>query len=285
VRPTIDDISAGEHRGAGAGDLPLAVVIPLFNEERILAENLEALARAFDGLIGADNWFFVLIDNGSTDATPRLIDRAIARWPLSQRVYLPEPNYGAALKAGLRSVTVKWAFVFDIEQWDIPFIFWAWRKRAGFDVFLASKRADPTLNHQRPYRRFLSWGFNSVLQLLFEFSGTDPHGGKLIDCQSLRTIIDVCELDRGQFDTELVLRAIRKRKRLAEAPVEYSETRPHRNLMVKKILWNVRALRRLQKMMRDVPFEGATRYHRFAREDLLAETGPVQASAREYDLV
>jgi hypothetical protein len=40
--------------------------------------------------------------------------------------------------------------------------------------------------------------------------------------------------------------------------------------MIKKIYWNLMALRRLQHVMRDVPFEGAVRYYRFAREDVLA---------------
>jgi glycosyltransferase involved in cell wall biosynthesis len=279
------DLLAVGRPGATADKLPVAVVIPLYNEEQIVRQNLEALSRALNGLVGGGNWFFILVDNGSTDATPRLVDEALARWPLSRRVHLPKPNYGAALKAGLRAVTVEWAFTFDIEQWDIPFIVWAWRRRRGFDAFFASKRADPTLNHQQPYRKLLSWGLNSLLQLLVDFTGTDSHGCKLLNCQSLRAIIDVCQLDRGQFDTEMVLRAIRKQKRIAEAPVDYRESRPHRNWMIKKIVWNVLALGRLLRVMRDVPFEGPIRYYRFAREDLLAEADPAAAGAPEYDLV
>ena len=136
--------------------------------------------------------------------------------------------------------------------------------------FIASKRADPTLNFQQPYRRFLSAGLNAALQVLFRYSGTDTHGPKLLNRDSLSAIIAKCELDRGQFDTELVLRAMRGSKRLVEVPVEYRELRPHRNLMIKKIFWNLVALRRLQHVMRDVPFEGEVRYYRFAREDVTA---------------
>jgi hypothetical protein len=53
-------------------------------------------------------------------------------------------------------------------------------------------------------------------------------------------------------------------------------------LMIKKIYWNLIALRRLQHVMRDVPFEGAVRYYRFAREDVLAQH---QFAQRESDLV
>jgi hypothetical protein len=197
-------------------------------------------------------------------------------------INLEKPNYGAALKAGLRATTTKWVYMLDIEQWDLPFMTWAWNNRHQYDLFIASKRADPTLNFQRPYRRFLSAGLNAALQVLFRYSGTDTHGPKLLNRESLNAIIATCELDRGQFDTELVLRAMRNSKRLVEVPMEYRESRPHRNLMIKKIYWNLMALRRLQHVMRDVPFEGAVRYYRFAREDVLAQH---QLTQRESDLV
>jgi hypothetical protein len=88
----------------------------------------------------------------------------------------------------------------------------------------------------------------------------------------LEPIIRICQLDRGQFDTELVLRAARGRKRIVEVPVEYRESRPHRNLMFKKIVWNLIALRRLHYVMREVPFEGYVQHYRFTREDVLAES-------------
>jgi glycosyltransferase involved in cell wall biosynthesis len=255
-----------------AGDLPISVVIPVFNEQNILAENLENLARHFDNLVGPGNWHFILVDNGSTDRTPELVKAALERWPPSRLVQLTEPNYGAALKAGLRSATTKWVYMLDVEQWDIPFMTWAWANRNLYDVFIASKRADPTINFQQPYRRLLSAGLNGVLQVLFGFSGTDTHGPKLLNRETLEPIIKICQLDRGQFDTELVLRAARGRKRIVEVPVEYRESRPHRNLMFKKIVWNLIALRRLHYVMREVPFEGYVQHYRFTREDVLAES-------------
>ena len=269
-----------------AVELPVSIVMPVFNEQSILMANAEGLANYLDKMLGSDNWLYIFVDNGSTDGTPALLRHIVERWPLSRVVNLKKPNYGAALKAGLRATTTKWVYMLDIEQWDLPFMTWAWNNRHRYDLFIASKRADPTLNFQRPYRRFLSAGLNAALQVLFRYSGTDTHGPKLLNRESLSAIIAKCELDRGQFDTELVLRAMRNSKRLVEVPMEYRESRPHRNLMIKKIYWNLIALRRLQHVMRDVPFEGAVRYYRFAREDVLAQHQPKQfAAQREADLV
>jgi glycosyltransferase involved in cell wall biosynthesis len=251
-------------------DFPVSIVIPLYNEQTIIWENLEALASFYDRLLGAGNWLFILVDNGSTDATPRWVTAALDKWPLSRAIHLADPNYGAALKAGLQSASTKWIYLLDIEQWDLPFLVWAWGNRNCYDLFIASKRSDPTLNHQQTYRRLLSAGLNAILQFIFGFSGTDTHGPKLLNWLSMEAIINKCDLDRGQFDTEFVLRAMRNRKRIVEVPIEYRESRPHRSSMVKKVVWNLLALRRLQRAMRNVPFEGCVRYYRLSREDVMA---------------
>jgi hypothetical protein len=257
--------------GATTDGASVSIVIPLYNEEKVIEENLASLAGFFDALVGPRKWFFILVDNGSTDATPTSVKGAIERWPPSRAINLSEPNYGAALKAGLCAARTKWVYLVDIEQWDLPFFAWSWVNRNSYDLFLASKRADPTLNFQDPYRRFLSCCLNGVLQGFLEFSGTDTHGAKLIDRSSLEAIITTCQLDRGQYDTELVLRAMRKQMRVIEVPVVYKESRPRRNWMIKKILWNVIALRKLVKIMKNVPYEGPIRYHRIGREDIMAE--------------
>ena len=105
-----------------AVELPVSVVIPVFNEQSILMQNAEALARYLDDALGAGNWLFIFVDNGSTDATPVLLQEIVGRCPLCRVVNLKEPNYGAALKAGLQAATTKWVYLLDIEQWDLPFM-------------------------------------------------------------------------------------------------------------------------------------------------------------------
>jgi len=249
----------------------VSIVIPLYNEQHFLQDNADSLARIFDDVVGPGRWSFIFVENGSADATASLADAVAARHPPSRALHLPKPNYGVALKTGLQAATTKWVFLLDIEQWDLPFITWAWRHRDSYDALIASKRADATINHQHFYRRLLSCGLNGLLQVLLQYTGTDTHGPKLLDRVSLQAIIDACELDRGQYDTELVLRAIRGQKRIIEAPSEYRELRPNRNWMVKKIFWNIWALARLVKVMKHVPYEGLARYYRVAREDVLAE--------------
>lgn len=247
----------------------LSVVIPIKNEEAILWTNACILADMLDKLVGKDQWQFILIDNNSTDNSKLIIEKIIATWAFSKSVFEINKGYSAALRSGLHQVDTPFALIVDIEQWDIPFIVWAWSNRAQHDVFIGSKRADPLIAKQRFYRKLLSFGLNSCLKLFFDFPGTDTHGQKLIRMQSMKKIIEKCEMRRSLFDTEMVLRARRQGCSIAEAAVVFNETRPSRNLMITKIFWNVVGMMQFFKIMRQVPVVSLPRYSRFTRGEVM----------------
>lgn len=249
--------------------IEISIVIPVYNEDDILEENINTLAKYFDSVIGQGKWQFVIVDNGSVDATPQILKDLLPKYPPSKSVHEPIPNYGNALRAGLLAADTPYAHIIDIEQWDMHFLEWAWKKRDEFDVFIGSKRSDPTISQQYPYRRLLSWGLNALLQLFFGYMGTETHGPKVINLNAVRDIVKSCVCDRGQFDTEIVLRSLRGSYRVAEAPIEFCEQRPPRNMMMKKIMWNIIAFNRLRKVMRDVPYGNSVRFNQFCRHDVL----------------
>jgi len=248
--------------------MELTVVIPLLNEAEILASNLERFAAHCDRIVGAGKWKYVIVDNGSTDETPAILERVLPAWPGSRRIVVPEPDYGKALRAGLDAVDTPWAKTIDIEQWDIPFLAWAWRNRDDHDLFIGAKRADPTINRQSTQRMFLSWGLNALINLFFQYSGSDTHGPKLLRMSALRPILSQCTLSRGQFDAEFVIRGFRQGLRILEAPIAYQELRPPRAKMFFKIWTNVREFTRLFLLLRRIGYSGPVRLRRVCREDL-----------------
>jgi glycosyltransferase involved in cell wall biosynthesis len=254
-----------------SGQPQLSVVIPILNEEAILWHNAEALAALFDGEIGCGRWKFVLVDNGSTDSTPRIIERICARWPPSQRLFEARHNYGRAMRVGLMAVDTAWVITVDVEQWDTQFLKWAWRNRERYDLIIGSKRADPSINHQTSYRYFLSWGLNALIQLFFGYVGADTHGPKLLRHETMQPIIAHCRMSWGQFDSEFVIRALRAGLWIVEVPVIYVEQRPSQKLMFEKIARNVWEFNRLRRMLRNTRQNGFVRLHRFSRVDVLEQ--------------
>lgn len=245
----------------------LSVVVPIFNEQNDLMRMAEQLAPELDGIAGKNRWQFVLVDNGSSDLSPVICDEIVRRWPQSLKIQLQQPDYGEALYQGLMCATGSWAFIINVDFWDVPFMRWCFKTRGVYDMVMGSKRADHSLNRQANYRRLLSWGLNTILQTAFGFAGSDTHGQKFIYLPALRPIFQQCVMRRGQFDTEFTLRASRQQMWLAEVPVPIVELRAPRNLMLGKIVRNFVDIRRLHRLMQKIPVK-AMRYHRWSREDV-----------------
>jgi len=249
-------------------NLRLSVIVPIYNEQSILMQMAEQLAPHLDEIAGAGRWQFVLVDNGSRDKSRDICDQIIHRWPESVKIELQKPDYGEALYQGLMHAAGPWAFIVNVDFWDIPFMTWCFRTRGTYDMVMGSKRADDVLNQQDQYRRLLSWGLNTILQMVFNFPGTDTHGQKFIYLPALRPIFAQCVMRRGQFDTEFTLRAARAKLWLAEIPVPIVELRKARNLMLHKIARNIVDIFRLREVMRKTRTRSAMRYHRWSREDV-----------------
>lgn len=246
----------------------LSVIVPIYNEGEDLWSMAKHLAVPLDKTIGKGRWQYVLVDNGSSDSTSQIVERICRHWPTSIKIFLDQPNYGKALKAGLAQAEGGWAYIINVDFSDPGFLRWAWKFRARYDLILGSKRADNTLNQQARYRRILSWGLNTILQFCFGFVGTDTHGQKLLCLSSMGPILKECVMSRGQFDTEFTLRAMRKGLWLAEVPVPIVEKRGQRNLMIKKIVQNIWDIFMLREVMKKVPFINSIRYHRWAYKDV-----------------
>ncbi|MFN3230545.1 MAG: glycosyltransferase family 2 protein [Alphaproteobacteria bacterium] len=84
-----------------SADEGFTVVIPCFNEEGAIAETLAHLAST---LPDAPEHEIIVVDDGSTDGTPAILED-LARQDKSFRVVVHQRNrgYGAALKTGIRN--------------------------------------------------------------------------------------------------------------------------------------------------------------------------------------
>jgi glycosyltransferase involved in cell wall biosynthesis len=227
----------------------------------------EALGTELDAVVGRGAWQYVLVDNGSTDASPQIVQRILKSCPGSILVNVPRPNFGLALRRGLEAAQSRYAYIINVDFWDSLFLKWAWANRQSYDLILGSKRADPSLNRLSTYRKFLSWGLNLLFQVFFGFVGRDTHGQKILFLPTMLPIIDKCVMERGQFDTEFTLRALRAGLWIAEVPVPIVDKRRPRNMMIRKIWNNFVDVLRLNAIMRPIPYT-KIRYHRWAREDM-----------------
>ncbi len=251
----------------------VSVVIPVLNEEVVVEGNLRNLSADLERLAGRGAWRILVVDNNSVDGTARIVDELGREFPGIVRLHQQEHDIGRAMALGLRNVESSYCYVVPIDECDMPFMRWSWNHRDEYDLFIGTKRADPTIYQQTNFRRVLSWGLNALLQLFFEYTGTDTHGPKFMRMDTMRPILDTSVMARGQYDTEFVLKAIRRGLRVVELPVAYAELRPPRNLMLAKIFRNIRDLFRLYKEIKRHPHAESVRIYRYPRDVLLGDAG------------
>jgi polyisoprenyl-phosphate glycosyltransferase len=114
----------------------LSVVAPVYNEEELLEEFYSRVSGALEGL----HFELLLVDDGSSDATPAILDRLASSDPRVHVVYLSR-NFGhqTALTAGLDHARGDAVVMLDADLQDppelIPRMLDHWR--AGCDVVYA----------------------------------------------------------------------------------------------------------------------------------------------------
>ena len=249
--------------------MSISVIIPVFNEEKIIQKNLIFFEKKISKIIGNKKWELVIVENGSLDNSYKKLYNLKKKIKILKIVRLSKPNYGKSLKKGCLTSKYKFGLILNIDHlWDDIFFKWAWKHKNLFDVIIASKRSDPFLNNQSRYRKILSSGLNLILNFFLDSVLADTHGMKLLNLKKIKKEIINCQLSRGQFDTELMLRLSRKSYRIAEVPIPYIEKRSPKNFMLKKIFQNIFDLFSLIKILNKIKINKTINYRRYSRADL-----------------
>jgi dolichol-phosphate mannosyltransferase len=135
-----------KHRGqsqawGGRSAIRLSIAIPLFNEEAVVPELLERLGTTLSSIDGGPHEV-VFVDDGSTDATVAMVEKAAVRDPRFVLVVLSR-NFGqqATLTAALDHVSGDAVVLMDGDLQDRPeaIPLFLEKYREGYDVVYARR--------------------------------------------------------------------------------------------------------------------------------------------------
>jgi len=222
----------------------LTVVIPIHNEASYLPGALADLRAQLDSL--GERYEVILAENGSTDGTARVAADLAAAHPAVRVLNLPEPNYGAAMRAGFRAAAGRWVVNFDIDYFSGQFLRAALALAGDADLVLASKRAPGADDRRSRFRRLGTGGFNLLLRLLFRSRVSDTHGMKMVSRPVVEDIVPLVRSTLDLFDTELVIRAERAGYRIAEVPAVVEEQREARSTFLSRVPRTLAGLARIR---------------------------------------
>jgi dolichol-phosphate mannosyltransferase len=97
----------------------LSVVVPAYNEAEVLPIFVDRLRPVLDGI--GESYEVLVVDDGSTDATPAMLERIRREWPQTRVVRLrANSGHQAALSAGLARARGEWVASIDADLQDPP---------------------------------------------------------------------------------------------------------------------------------------------------------------------
>ncbi len=207
----------------------LSVIVPAWNEAGRIQECLAQL----EGCLAHLHPEIIVVDDGSTDGTPREAAAWMARHPGcdAQVVSIPHRGKGRAVYAGVhRSHGDHVAYIdadLDIPAQEIDRLL-RWHEAARADVVVGSKRLLTWRELPRPLlRRAASISFSWLVGWLFHLPVRDTQTGvKLFPGPWLRRVAGHARVPGFLFDVELLAAAADDGLRIAELPVSVAMRRP-----------------------------------------------------------
>ncbi len=175
-------------------DTLISVVLPVYNEARVLPELVDSLERVMAAC--GRQYEILFVDDGSSDDSPRALDDLAAENGRVRVIHLSR-NFGhqAAVQAGLAHCRGDAVVLMDSDMQDapeaIPEFIRQWR--LGFDVVYALR----TRRKEKPLKRLLFATFHRLMSGVATVRlPVDAGNFSLIDRRVAAQIVALCERDR-----------------------------------------------------------------------------------------
>jgi glycosyltransferase involved in cell wall biosynthesis len=225
-----------------------SIVIPIHNEAECLETEIHELVTELETK-GVD-YELILAENGSSDATPEMCLSLAGADPRVRALQSPVPDYGYAMKMGMLAGRGDYIANFDIDFHDVPFLLAAGELLdAGAGIVVGSKLMEGAKDKRSPVRHLISYGFTTILRLLFDPKMDDTHGMKVLRREVVQEYAPKTVMQQDIFDTELIIRARRGGVIVKAIPVTVEEKRKPRSSIVRRIPRTMRGLLRLRMIL------------------------------------
>ena len=232
--------------------MKLSLVIPAYNEEKIIEETVRTCAAYLESTYPAD-WELVVVSDGSTDATDDILGRLKAEYPrLVTPGYAQNRGKGCAVKTGMLAAQGDCVVFTDADLaygTGIVGEIAARLAETGSDAVIGSRAiARDGYAGYTPLRKFMSKTYLLIVRLLTGFPWSDSQSGiKCFTRDAAQTVFSRLTLDGFSFDLEALTIAACHSMRVAEQPAVIinhrdSKVSPLRD--AKRMLHDLRIIRR-----------------------------------------
>lgn len=205
------------------GAIEVSIVLPAYNE----ADRIEdAVEKTIDFLKGiASTYEIIIAEDGSTDGTDKIASILSKKYPFVEHFHSDERlGRGRALRNAFENSRGKILAYMDVDlSTDIKHL----KKlidliRGGYDIVTGSRML-PESKVERPFsRKIASSVYNFIVRFLFKTEIRDHQCGfKSFKRGPLLDLLNEVSASHWFWDTEILIRASRKKYRIKEISIEW----------------------------------------------------------------
>jgi len=224
------------------------VVIPVYNEEKILVGTVSVLSD-FLSKHFSSYWKIVIADNGSVDRTLAMAKSLSQQHPGVGFIHLDQKGRGRALrKAWLESKADIVSYMdVDLSTGLDAFLKLIEALNKGYDIAIGSRLIAGAKVKRSLNREITSRAYNLLIKAMFFSRFKDAQCGfKAVKRHVVQELLPLIKDQAWFFDTELLLLAERKGCRIKEVPVEWIEDEDTKVRIMKTAWEDIKGLFRLR---------------------------------------
>jgi len=228
----------------------IEIVVPVFDEEAVLERNVELLL-AYMRREFPFRFSIVIVDNASTDSTPRVASSLAAEHQEVSALRLERKGRGLALRTAWLASGADVLSYMDVDlstnlESFLPLV--APILSGHSELSIGTRLARHAHVRRRVKREVLSRGYNGLVRGAFGASFSDAQCGfKAIRADVARELVPRIHDDGWFFDTELLLLADQLDLRIHEVPVDWIEDLDSRVDLPATIAGDLRGLWRMRR--------------------------------------
>lgn len=201
------------------------IVLPIYNEERELEDNIAKLHSFSRKNLSAYDWRITIADNASTDQSYKIAQKLSRMKENVGCVHLKEKGRGRAVKKVWRESKADILIYMDIDLStdlnNLPPLIDALRE--DYDIAIGSRLLPKSRVIGRPIKReILSRVYNMLIKIFFQVHFSDAQCGfKGVSRRVVRELLPIIEDNAWFFDSELLIVGDKLGFKIYEEPVHW----------------------------------------------------------------
>lgn len=211
--------------------LVLTLVVPVHNEEQLLEEQTSKLVKYLLKL--GEKFEILFVENGSFDATLRIINKLRKQFNFIRLVQLEKADYSTAVIEGIKAAKGKFTIVSGIDFVDLEVIGRCFKALQNADIVICSKNKG--LDKRSLTSRIINLTYNTYVKLFFGLKHSDTEGYQGYNTEKIQKIIADIRTKAHLCNLWILVKAKKKNLVVNEVPLIVYEKRRSKFMRITRL--------------------------------------------------